>query len=245
MKNNFRREIPWLRILAEGTAIVVSILLAFAIDAWWDERQEAAAQRAQMRALLEEFREARSQLEVQVRHLQISLQGTLGFLSLMSPNASNKSLEEVRLALRESLDVGVFSPHQGTLQDFLAARGNTAFGSAELWAWLQDWPRMMLNLDVDAQHLENNREERFVDALIRLRIPMSEIIAPPAGQPEESPVLGLPESKLGADVSALLSDPGINTVFTMRAVRSRILIQNHNDAIQVADKIIKRLEETP
>lgn len=34
------RDIPWLRIAAEGTAIVVGILLAFAIDAWWESRQE-------------------------------------------------------------------------------------------------------------------------------------------------------------------------------------------------------------
>ena len=29
-------QIPWPRIIAEGSAIVVSILLAFSIDAWWD-----------------------------------------------------------------------------------------------------------------------------------------------------------------------------------------------------------------
>lgn len=161
----------------------------------------------------------------------------------MSPNASDESLGELRLALRESLDVGVFSPHHGTLQDVLASRGDTAYGSAELWASLQDWPRMMRDLEVDAQHLENNREERFVDALIRLQIPMSEVIAPPAGQSEGHPLLGLPESQLGSNVSALLRDPGVNTVFTMRAVRSRILIQSHKNAIRVAAKIIEQLEE--
>lgn len=34
------RNIPWPRILAEGTIIVVSILLAFWIDAWWDRHLE-------------------------------------------------------------------------------------------------------------------------------------------------------------------------------------------------------------
>ena len=33
-----RQQIPWLRIGTEGTAIVVSILLAFAIDAAWERR---------------------------------------------------------------------------------------------------------------------------------------------------------------------------------------------------------------
>mgnify|MGYP001816506488 CR=1 FL=1 len=30
---------PWIRLLAEGTAIVASILLAFGIDAWWGRIQ--------------------------------------------------------------------------------------------------------------------------------------------------------------------------------------------------------------
>jgi hypothetical protein len=34
------RSIPWPRILAEGGAIVVSILFAFGIQAWWEGRQE-------------------------------------------------------------------------------------------------------------------------------------------------------------------------------------------------------------
>ena len=49
------REIPWPRILAEGTAVVVSILLAFAIDAWWDERKERDDERDVLLALKAEF----------------------------------------------------------------------------------------------------------------------------------------------------------------------------------------------
>jgi hypothetical protein len=33
-------RIPWRRFLVEGAVIVVSILFAFGIDAWWEERQE-------------------------------------------------------------------------------------------------------------------------------------------------------------------------------------------------------------
>ena len=37
------RTIDWKRIFAEATAIVVSILVAFWIDAWWQERSERVA----------------------------------------------------------------------------------------------------------------------------------------------------------------------------------------------------------
>jgi len=37
-----KSTIPWVRVLVEGAIIVVSILLAFAIDAGWESSQEAA-----------------------------------------------------------------------------------------------------------------------------------------------------------------------------------------------------------
>ncbi len=45
------REIPWPRILAEGAAIVVSILLAFWIQAWWEERADRADESASLARL--------------------------------------------------------------------------------------------------------------------------------------------------------------------------------------------------
>ncbi len=51
---NFR-DIPWPRILAEGAAIVVSILLAFSIDAWWDKRQDRTEERVILEAIVAEI----------------------------------------------------------------------------------------------------------------------------------------------------------------------------------------------
>ncbi|MDH3424629.1 MAG: hypothetical protein OEN00_16655 [Gemmatimonadota bacterium] len=39
------------RVLAEGAVIVLSILLAFGIDAWWEGRQERAEELAALSAL--------------------------------------------------------------------------------------------------------------------------------------------------------------------------------------------------
>ena len=49
------QKIPWSRVAVETTAIVASILLAFAIDAWWADREIDQWQSAQLRALREEF----------------------------------------------------------------------------------------------------------------------------------------------------------------------------------------------
>jgi len=49
------RSIPWPRILAEGAIIVVSILLAFWIDAWWEGRQAEASEEVVLQTLLDDL----------------------------------------------------------------------------------------------------------------------------------------------------------------------------------------------
>ena len=49
-------KIPWSRIAVEGIAIVASILLAFAIDAWWEDKQREETEQVVLRALLNDFR---------------------------------------------------------------------------------------------------------------------------------------------------------------------------------------------
>ena len=50
-----RPPIAWPRLLVEGLVIVVSILLAFAIDAWWEDRQEAEKARLQIERVVAEL----------------------------------------------------------------------------------------------------------------------------------------------------------------------------------------------
>jgi hypothetical protein len=51
----YTSQIQWKRISAEGAAIVVSILLAFSIQAWWDDRNELKLEQRLLAALLVEF----------------------------------------------------------------------------------------------------------------------------------------------------------------------------------------------
>jgi len=57
-------HVPYARIGAEGFAIVSSILLAFAIDAWWAERVTDEWQASELAALRVEFSENVSGLEL-------------------------------------------------------------------------------------------------------------------------------------------------------------------------------------
>jgi hypothetical protein len=51
------QSIQWPRIFAEGTAIVASILLAFAIQAWWEDRQQQVDERIVLQSLFDDLNE--------------------------------------------------------------------------------------------------------------------------------------------------------------------------------------------
>ena len=53
-------DILWKRITVEGAAVVLSILLAFWIDAWWEDRQERSEEQIVLATLLTELRSAQA-----------------------------------------------------------------------------------------------------------------------------------------------------------------------------------------
>lgn len=61
------RRIPWESIAVEAAAIVVSILLAFAIDAWWTEKKESEVEHVALQALRADFVSSQEQLAVVLR----------------------------------------------------------------------------------------------------------------------------------------------------------------------------------
>jgi len=140
------------------------------------------------------------------------------------------------------MNIGLATPQQATLRDVLAARNRIVSENIELWSLLQTWPVLMGDLDVDWRNLERNREVNFIDALVRLDIPMLNVIGMAADEPSPDSRLQLPQSNFNADLTVLMRDPGIETVFTMRAIRSQLLIGLHKTAIETADEIIGYLE---
>ena len=63
-------RVPWLRIGVEAGAIVVSILLAFAINTSWDQRQDRKSERNLLESLHRDFNESRASLSSVIAGLE-------------------------------------------------------------------------------------------------------------------------------------------------------------------------------
>ena len=66
-----QQNIQWKRLTVEAAAIVGSILLAFAIDAWWADRQDRAEEQRIFLGLKSEFEQNLGLIEIELsyRHL--------------------------------------------------------------------------------------------------------------------------------------------------------------------------------
>jgi hypothetical protein len=149
------KDIPWLRIFVEGGVIVGSILLAFALDAWWDNRNRED--------------ELRGQLEVVAREMQSAgeaLQRALGAHDLNAHLAEHLTsavggvAEGSEVVVSDTL-VGPLLPQvtadvtTGSLDAFVAAGGLELIEDVDIRRHLLEWPTQIQDLLDDETYLRN------------------------------------------------------------------------------------------
>ena len=62
------QDIPWKRVAVEAATIVGSILLAFAIDAWWQDHQDRAEEQRTLVGLKSEFEQNLGLIEIELSY---------------------------------------------------------------------------------------------------------------------------------------------------------------------------------
>lgn len=137
------KSIPWRRIVAEGAAIVLSILLAFAIEAWWDGVLQRRAEQQILLRLRSDFQAVRKEAgRLKAGHQRVS-DAALNLLALTGPRASPATNRARVDTLVASLVAGpgIFVPTQGTLSALLNTDGLRSVSDAELRSALSEWPR--------------------------------------------------------------------------------------------------------
>ena len=115
------QNIPWKRISVEAAAIVASILLAFAIDAWWDERVERIEEREILESLQVEFLVNRDAAQAVVQRHETGVQNIARFVSLTDEQVLELSAEEIEDYLLDFASPYTFDPVRGTVDVLLSS----------------------------------------------------------------------------------------------------------------------------
>jgi len=122
------QTIQWRRLSAEAVAIVGSILLAFAIDAWWNDRSDNVRLAGAIQNIADEVRVAREEIVSAVERNTFRTDGIRRFLSLQ-PDELLILPDDSILSFR-----GVFSTPSPFDSSGYALQGLLARGNLEIIA---------------------------------------------------------------------------------------------------------------
>ena len=131
------------RTIWNGTGIVVSILLAFAIEASWDARSERMEEEAVVEGLREEFEVNLRQLDEMLTEYQRQDSLLRRFFDLATPDTEDEAEREVGRFVLALLWADEFDASTGTLEMMLSAGRLDLISSSELrnvlWTWKKQY----------------------------------------------------------------------------------------------------------
>jgi hypothetical protein len=141
------RNIPWMTISVEAVAVVMSILLAFSIDAWWTEKKENEVEHVALLALRDDFMASREQLANVLRSLEDARTNYAQFRSATTAELTENDLDTNQNILTALVKNHTFDPVSATF-DALANDGRLALISdTRLLAQLSNWQRSLDNIE--------------------------------------------------------------------------------------------------
>ena len=156
----------WGRVVAEGFVIVLSILLAFGIEAWWSERGERDAEAEALQGLRDDFVVSLERLtsagsdHVEVRDASVRL------LAMTGPDADQPFSDLAMDTLVMALIAGpkVF-PVTATYDALIASGRITLLESAELRRELARWSTAVVDLREEERDAFRQMDERLLPYL--------------------------------------------------------------------------------
>jgi hypothetical protein len=153
------------RLLAEAVVVVGSILLAFSIDAWWDDRGESKAESILLERLQADFPELRSTLqfvEDEHRRASTACEVLLGFPA----NTELPATAEVDAMIAYVfLHSRTFNPGSGAVASFLSSDDAELIRNERLADLLLTWPGLVEELQEEEANLQKGVAERWTPFL--------------------------------------------------------------------------------
>ena len=141
-------QIPWRRIFIEGAVIVVSILLAFSIDAWWNNRIEQQREQEQLLSMRAEFQSSLVGLDEILTSVQGHAQDVETLIALLKAAGDEPVLVPGPL-LGSAITWRTSDVSTSTLDALMASGDLNLLRNTELRANLAGFPAFLLDVTED------------------------------------------------------------------------------------------------
>lgn len=221
-------------LLLEATAIVASILLAFAIDAWWESRTDRVAEQSAIKRLIVDFTNNRAQL-IEIRNIhEQALNATNRLLTMIGPNPEGDlEIATIGRILVDCLTNPTLNPQVGTVNSLIASGDLRLIQDAQLQSMLIEWPAQADNL-IEWQIIERTHGEELIVPLTfdYIAWPDIDVELGYAGEP----------SLFDSDFEALFSSRRFEGLLDNRRWNLRDIIEDIEKLEQKTDELLEILD---
>jgi hypothetical protein len=159
------KRVPWKRLIAEASAIVISILLAFAIDAWWEDRGDQKSEQWLLQRLKADFVEIQTAIQlIEQEHRETSA-ACIALLNFPDGEPLPNSPEVDRMVALVFLTSRTFNPGSGAAAAFLNSEGAMLVENQPLANLLMAWPGVVEELQEEDAYLQEGIANRWIPFL--------------------------------------------------------------------------------
>jgi hypothetical protein len=233
--------IPWKRTTVEALAVLASILLAFTIDAWWEERGLRIEEQQVLQGLHEEFLSVRKVLS---QHLSEHLEGVQAledFLIVAEGGNVKEGAPIVDAVLLELLSPMTSDLGSGTLAALLSSGRIEILTNRTLRAKLASWEGVIGEVWDDQAFNAKAVFEFHVPYFLAENIPAGAVMH------QWYDEWSLPRKSLSDDpdmISRLIGDEALRAMVEIRYGYKRHLTVEFEIAIDAVDTILAEIESS-
>ena len=221
--------------LVQALSILVSILLAFAIDAWWEDSQERERYLDQLGAVQVEFAEAREQLDWHRERLLGNRKALAWILERTAPDPPQVEFEELASQIDQTFRGFSFEFQADSLRALMESGVIGHMQSAELMGLLGEWSTQVAETRNQTQMLLHNRED--IIRYLQPRIPTN-AVGYHTGQ-----MSAYPQTRFTGDASALLGQMEFEGLMGNRGMLVEDAMSQMADLEELAQRIEALIEQ--
>ena len=225
------RPLEWNRLLVEGVVIVASILLAFAIDAWWDDRQGRHAESNQLLSVAAEVELNTERIREKLDVLTTADDAAREFISWMGPKPGPVEKKEFGETFRNMYSIGAFVLLRGASETYLAGDRVGAARHNDVRKAISDWYAAGDDLERQYAWLREAHAELgnyLIDAIPRLHLERSHPL-----------MQDIQNSRFPLNQLDLLSDPRFESRLSQYIIRIRFVQSLATDLVEQQAQVLE------
>jgi hypothetical protein len=208
--------------------IVVSILVAFGIDTWWDGRQDRDREASAIAGIEEDFRGNLAALHRQIGRHEVRIESARLLLSAVGPSAPSGDSTVI-----EAIGViGIADPvrfQDGTLRTLINTSGLSILRDPDLRIALTEWSQGVEDLEVVNDFLM--QEARRLNDYLGQRYSLQDL-------DRAAGAVDLPPSPFSADTSRLLRDLAFANIVYQQYYASTVMKARLATMVEIAERVL-------